>query len=204
MTALVFATVEEASLFLRQHADRRFDGLDEGEHIRSGSVIFTVTGSGKINAALGVDRLLREYDVDTVVHAGGATSLSDEVDPGSVVGASFVVEGDSVELDDPVYPRMPLEVPFDPVAEGTLVSQDHPSADPDELSYWERIADMRDTTGYAVAYVAAQHGIPCYLVKGITDQHGREHNPKDATAAYEAVTDLLRDEVAPIAAEMQD
>lgn len=204
MIALVFATVEEASPFLRHHADRRFDGLEEGEHVRSGSVIFTVTGSGKINAAIGVDRLLREYDVDTVVHAGGATSLSDEVDPRSVMGASFVVEGDMVDIDDPEYPRMPLEMPFDSVVEGTLVSQDHPSADPDELSYWERIADMRDTTGYAAAYVAAQHGVTCYLVKGITDRHGPEHDPEDAIAAYEAIAALLRNEVVPNAAEVQD
>lgn len=204
MVALVFATIEEASPFLRQHTDRRFDGIEEGEHVRSGSLIFAVTGSGKINAAIGVDRLLQEYEVDVIVHAGQATSLSGEVEPGSLMGATFVLEGDRVDLDDPVYPRMPLEMPFDSVAEGTLVSQDHPSADTDERSYWERIADMRDTTGYAVTYVAAQHGIPCHIVKGITDRQGRDHDPDDETAAYEAVAALLRDEVTTIAGEIQD
>jgi hypothetical protein len=111
-----------------------------------------------------------------------------------VLGASFVLEGDRVELDAPTYPRMPLECPFEVDAEGTLVSQDHPGGEGDERSYWERLADARDETGYPVAYVAAQHGTPCHVVKVVA---------ADGTAApldaLHSLLDTLLDEGLPAA-----
>ena len=86
---------------------------------------------------------------------GTCTALSDEIKLGSIVGASQVFEGDRIELAAPTYPRMPLTVPFDDVDQYTLVTQDHTVQGATELGYWQRIADMSDMTGYAVAYVAA-------------------------------------------------
>lgn len=192
MLGVLFSTVEEATPFMNQHLGGRSEELEEGRHVEADEVIVTVTGPGKIKATLGTERFLQQHDVDLLVHAGGATALTDELDIGALVAATYVLEGDRVDLDTPVYPRMPLDPPFDLSTEGTLVSQDHTDdEDPDERSYWERIADMRDDVGYPVAYVAAQHGTTCHIVKGITSRVGSEDEASDQSEALQAVATFL-------------
>ena len=173
MLGLVFTTTDEAVSFVGSHTDHRPDRLDEETPLQTDDLFIVVTGQGKIKATLATERLLRDHDLEAVLHVGTCTALDEDVSPGAVVGASFVLEGDRVELDAPTYPRMPLECPFEVDTEGTLVSQDHVTDDAEERSYWERIADVRDETGYAVAYVAAQHGTPCHIVKAVQAQESR-------------------------------
>ena len=196
MLGIVFSTPDGAAPFVEQYAGGRLGELEEGAHLQTEAIVATVTGPGKIKATLGTERLLREHDVDVLVHAGGAVALADELDVGGVVGASFALEGDRVELEAPDYPRMPLEPPSDLDAEATLVSQDHVREDADEPSYWERIADMRDAAGYAVAYVAAQHGTPCHIAKGITGRAHEDEAATDRREAHEAVAAFLQRHVA--------
>lgn len=193
MLGIVFATSQEAASFLDAHAGGRFDGLEEGQHVRADDVLVTATGRGKIKATLHTERLLQQHDLDVLLHTGGATALSDDLEAGTLVGTTFVLEGDRVDLEAPTYPRMPLECPFDLPTEGTLVTQDHSTQDPEEQSYWERIADIRDTTGYAVAYVAAQHGTTCHVVKGVTGPADAENSPTDEHTAYEAIASFLEE-----------
>ena len=193
MLGLVFATPDEAAPFVDIYAGGRTDDLQEGQYLEAGEVLVTVTGPGKIKATLGTEQFFQRHDPDTIVHAGGATALSEELDPGTLVAATFVLEGDRVALDTPAYPRMPLEPPFNLSTEGTLVTQDHTDDDSETRSYWERIADMRDDTGYAVAYVAAQHGTTCHIAKGITGHAGTENEPAVQQEAYEAVATCLHE-----------
>lgn len=195
MLGFLFATVAEARPFVNAFAKNRVDRIHEGDYIHGENGVVTVTGRGKINATLGTERLLSEYDLDALVHAGGAVSLSDEVEPGAVIGATHVLEGDRVDLEDPSYPRMPLKVPFDSVDEVTLITQDHPTYEPDARSYWERIAEIRDSTGYAVAFVAGQHGVPCHIVKGITGPPGNNVTQNELAEVYGAVTNVLIDQL---------
>jgi len=165
MLGIVFTTTNEAPSFVRDATTGRIDALEEGTPFQTDDLIIAITGKGKIKATLTTERLLREYDVEALLHAGTCTALNDDLSVGTMIGASFVLEGDRVELDAPTYPRMPLECPFELSFEGTIVSQDHQSDDAEERSYWERIADARDETAYPVAYVAAQHGTPCHVAK---------------------------------------
>jgi nucleoside phosphorylase len=187
MLGIVFTTTEEATSFVRQYTGGHTEVLDEGSPLQADDLLVAVTGEGKIKAALSTERLLRSYDLDAVLHTGTCTALDQDLSPGATVGVSFVLEGDRVELDAPTYPRMPLECPFDVSAEGTLVSQDHASSDADERSYWERIADVRDETGYAVAYVAAQHGVPCHIAKVVGAFAEEESTP----ISHEEVSDKI-------------
>jgi nucleoside phosphorylase len=191
MLGIVFTTTEEATAFLHQHTDGRAEALGEGAPIQTNDLLVAVTGKGKIKATLATERLLRRHDLDAVLHTGTCTALDEGLSPEAVVGASFVLEGDRVELDAPTYPRMPLECPFDVSAEGTLVSQDHASGDPDERSYWERIADVRDETGYAIAYVAAQHGVPCHIAKVVGTPADPETDAVSDEQAAEAIAAFL-------------
>jgi nucleoside phosphorylase len=183
MLGIVFTTTEEAAPFVRRHTEGRVEALDEDAPIHTDDLLVAVTGPGKIKATLAAERLLHNHDLEALLHTGTCTALSDELSLGTIMGASFVLEGDRVELDAPTYPRMPLECPYDLPSEATLVSQDHRSDDPDEQSYWERIADARDETAYAVAYVAAQHGTPCYVAKAVAAQAGDDSSPSSDDAA---------------------
>jgi nucleoside phosphorylase len=168
MIAIVFPTPDDAALLTDVSPGARLDDLEEGTPIQIDETVVAVTGLGKIKATLATERLLQTHDVEALIHLGPCVGLDETLEPGTLVGASFVLEGDRVELDAPTYPRMPLECPFDVDAEGTLVSQDRPGGG-DEPSYWERLADVRDETSYPVAYVAAQHGTPCHVVKVVDD-----------------------------------
>ena len=174
MTGIVFSTAEEAQPFLATYERGRFDGLGEGETFHDDDFLVSILGIGKIKAALRTERLLRSYDVTSLIHGGTCTALNDDLDIGATVGVSQVFEGDRIELSAPTYPRMPLSVPFEGLKQVTLVTQDHTVQGATELLYWQRIADLSDMSGYAVAYVAATHGKLCQIVKVVTGHMGVE------------------------------
>jgi len=156
MTGILFTSAEEAAPFVEEYGETRLQRISQGEFIAIGDDIMGILGIGKIKATLSTERFLREYNVDRVVHVGTCLALSDGYDVGTLVGASFVLEGDRVRLDTPSYPRMPLECPYETDAMCTMVTQDHAIADDEERTYWARLADVNDTSSYAVAYVAAR------------------------------------------------
>ena len=88
---------------------------------------------------------------------------------------------------------MPLATPFSDLQAGTLVTQDHTPQDATEQSYWQRIAEMSDMTGYAVAYVAATYGVQCNIVKVPTGFLFKDDKDLHATLnnAYETLSNFL-------------
>ncbi len=176
MTGIIFATEEEAKPFLHAYRRGRFEGLTEGETQHDDDVLISLTGSGKIKATLRTERLLQHYRLQRILHAGTCTSLSEDFNVGSLVAASQVFEGDRIELAAPTYPRMPLETPFADLSTATLVTQDHTIQPGSEHTYWQRIADVIDMTGYAIAYVSAMHGTPCQIVKVVSGRIGIDDN----------------------------
>ncbi len=193
MIAILFATHQEARPFLKSYQRGRFDGLYEGETVRDDHILVSVTGVGKIKATLRTERLLRTEKVTRLIHPGTCTSLNKDFPLGSLVGASQVFEGDRIELSAPTYPRMPLELASEAIKAGTLVTQDHTPSEATEQSYWQRIADISDMTGYAVAYVTATYGIPCHIIKAVTGMMYQqdEHLQRTLDQAYEKMGDFL-------------
>lgn len=174
MIGILFTTVEDAQPFLATYQRGRFDGLNEGDHAQDDAILVSILGIGKIKGTLRTDRLLRDRSITSLLHAGTCTGLSDKFDTGDLVAVTQVFEGDRIELSAPTYPRMPLNNLFPDLTDGILVTQDHTVEGASELSYWQRIADMSDMTGYPVAYVAATHGIPCHIVKAVAGRMGME------------------------------
>lgn len=201
MTGIIFATEEEASSFLAQYKRGRFEDLREGETQYDDHVLVTLTGLGKIKSTLRTERFLQENSPRRIFHAGTCTALNEEYQVGDLIAADQVFEGDRIELAAPTYPRMPLEVPFDSLRTGTLVTQDHVAQDKSEKSYWQRIADMSDMTGYAVAFVAATHGVPCHIVKVVTGHVSDDEKQfrKVRTESYDTVAAFLLEELAKLA-----
>src|SRR6056297_3603922 len=136
MIGIVFTTTEEAHPFVDRYGEGRFSELGADRPMLDDDVLVSVSGTGKIKAALHAERLCRDYDLETLVHVGTASALSDELESRTLVGVTFALEGDRIELDAPSYPRMPLDCPFDTDAEGTLVTQDHVIDESGDKSYW--------------------------------------------------------------------
>jgi len=195
MTGIVFSTTEEAQPFLATYERGRFDGLSEGESFHDDNLLVSILGIGKIKAALRTERLLKSYDLTSLIHGGTCTALNDNLKIGSLVNVGQVFEGDRIELSAPTYPRMPLATPFESLTSVTLVTQDHTVQGATELSYWQRIADISDMTGYAVAYVAATHGKQCRMVKIVTGHMGVEDKNlrKTIAAGHIALAAFLND-----------
>jgi len=200
MLGIVFATMSEAQPFLQKYKRGRFDGLTEGESQHDDECLVTIVGIGKIKATLRTERLLHANKLTSLVHVGTCTSLSDELKVGQIVAASQVFEGDRIELAAPTYPRMPIAVPFKDIEQYTLVTQDHTVQGATELSYWQRIADISDMTGYAVAYVAATHGVPCYIAKVVSGHMSVEDKNlrKTLSTSNAKMTKYLIDHLDPL------
>lgn len=193
MIGIVFSTIEEADPFLQKYERGRFSDLTEGEAYHDDNYLVSILGIGKIKGTLRTDRLLTHYKVTNLVHAGTCTALVSELNIGKIVAAQQVFEGDRIELAAPSYPRMPLSVPFLKLKEVTLVTQDHTVSGATELSYWQRIAEITDMTGYAVAYVAAMHGVPCHILKIVSGRSGVEDKSfrKTLDSAHTSLSDYL-------------
>ena len=195
MIGIVFSTKEEAQPFLAKYQRGRFDGLGEGESFHDDTLLVSILGVGKIKGALRTERLLKSYKLKVLIHGGTCTALNDKLKTGSVVAVSQVFEGDRIELSAPTYPRMPLTVSLDKLEKVTLVTQDHTVQGATELSYWQRIADVSDMTGYAAAYVAATHGIECQILKVVSGHMGVDdvNFRKTLSAAHNTLADFLND-----------
>jgi nucleoside phosphorylase len=196
MLGIVFATEEEAYPFLKRYKRGRFDSLREGETMFDDDLVLCLTGIGKIKATLRTERMLQHHKPARLLHAGTCTALSERLQTGELVAVAQVFEGDRIELATPTYPRMPLETPFAGLAQGSLVTQDHLLKGSNEQGYWQRIADMSDMTGYAVAYVTATYGIPCHILKvvaGRMNQEDKQFRKTHATACETLAEFLVRE-----------
>jgi nucleoside phosphorylase len=193
MIGIVFSTEEEAHPFLAKYERGRFDGLGESESFHDDKILVSILGVGKIKGALRTERLLQTHKVSTLIHAGTCTALNDKLKIGSVVSVAQVFEGDRIELSAPTYPRMPLAVTFEKQEQVTLVTQDHTVHGATELSYWQRIADVTDMTGYAAAYVSATHGISCQILKVVSGHMGIDDPTfrKTLSASHQKLADFL-------------
>ncbi len=191
MIGILFASTDEGRAFLDRYERGRFDEISEGEVLHDDTIAVSITGTGKVKATLRSERFLRSHRLERVIQAGLCIALKQDIAPGTVVGVDQVFEGDRIELAAPSYPRMPLEVLDPDLPAGTLVTQDHLVRSGDEQSYWQRIADYVDSTGYAVTYVAATHGIASSIIKVVSGHFGIEQ--PDIRAARARNADVLAD-----------
>ena len=191
MVGFVFTTLEEAHPFLARYSRGRMDGIAEGESAFDDDILVTILGIGKIKATLRTERLLREHKLSRLVHVGTCLTLQDEPAVGSLIAVEQVFEGDRVELSAPSYPRMPIETSFADLSAYRLVTQDHRVTGAKELTYWQRLAHVSDTTAYPLAYVAATHGVPCDILKVVLGAVADEKEPaKDiVSSGLEALAD---------------
>jgi len=143
----------------------------EAAHVPAGLPVL-VTGIGKTAAAAAVARALATQDDLSgleIVNIGTAGSLHDHHDglfePGVVVNHD--INADAIRALG-YDPRERLECGSGR-ADLVLASGDVFVTDPAVRERLARDADLVDMEGYAVVYVAQQHGVPVRLVKHVSD-----------------------------------
>jgi len=173
MIGLIFATRQEARPFLE---------LSQAEQIEEQpfalykiptlpKVCVAICRIGKVAAAATCQALILTHKADRIINAGACGALHDrpELAIGSLVHITEATEG-----DHEVFGRRPKPVICttgigNGLPSARLVTCDRPIFDPVQREIQGAFADVVDMEGAAIARVAQLYGVPCEMVKGVTD-----------------------------------
>ena len=174
MIGIVFATEAEAAPFLST-GDYRAVAAAPVQVLASSRSPHRVaiSGMGKVSAALATQWLIREHGPSRVVHAGICGALGDPRNfaPGEVLRITFASEGRP-------GPGIPAEAAicagdlWPELRPATLVTVERPVFDDALRAELLQYGDLVDMEGAVVARVARLHGVPCSIIKGISDHAG--------------------------------
>jgi adenosylhomocysteine nucleosidase len=140
----------------------------EARHVPPGLPLL-ITGIGKVAAATAVaTALARRERAALVVNIGTAGALRDGLDglyvPGTVINhdlSAALLRGLGVVVTDQI------ELPDGD--DMVLATGDSFVADPDQRAALAPRADLVDMEGFAVAWACQQAGVPCRLIKYVSD-----------------------------------
>lgn len=201
MIGIVFATEDEAQPF-----------LELGGFSDVASALFrllaspqvphrvVISGMGKVAAALATQWLIAECRPDRVVHAGICGALGDPatIRPGAVFRVTSACEGfpgpgipaENRECARDFWPDLPA---------AALVTVERPVFDDGLRAELSRFGELVDMEGAVVARVAGFYGLPCSIIKGVTDFAGSADRPllqSRLPAVSAAIAKRLWEEVA--------
>ncbi len=176
MIGLIFATMAEAVPFLSLSEAVQIDDKPF-RHFKvptQPALLVTVSGMGKVAAALACQAQIREFMAGEIVNAGVCGALHSG--PGNALGALFcvatAVEGDHEVFGDPPQPIISDgQIDWDHRA-ARLVTCDRPVFDEDKRRELSATADLVDMEGAAIARVSAMYQVPWTMIKGVTDTAG--------------------------------
>ncbi|MCF7864406.1 MAG: putative 4-hydroxybenzoate polyprenyltransferase [Kiritimatiellales bacterium] len=145
MIGILFATQMEAKPF-----------LDRGEPEGTMTVI---SGMGMDAARKATEELITQHGCTAIINAGVCGALNNRIERGGVYRVSMV----STE-----HLKAAVNVGLG-VGLKKLVTVDEPVFEPERRKELAKHGELVDMEGYAVARVCEEHGIPCTLIKGVTD-----------------------------------
>jgi adenosylhomocysteine nucleosidase len=132
-----------------------------------------ISGMGKVAAALVTQWLIAESRPLRLVHAGVCGALGDPavIRPGTVFRVTSACEGfpgpgipaENRECACDLWPHLPT---------ATLVTVEQPVFDDGLRTDLSRFGELVDMEGAVVARVAGLYGLPCSIIKGVTDFAG--------------------------------
>ena len=182
MIGVIFATMAEAGPFLSlskavQIDDRPFRVFKVPT---LPNLLVTISGMGKIAAALACQAQIREFKVGEILNAGVCGSLQPKA--GFAVGAIFCV-ATAVEGDHEVFGQAPQPIISDGKIDldcraARLITCDRPVFEAGKRQAFAALADLVDMEGAAIARVAAMYQTPWTMLKGITDTAGPNDRDK--------------------------
>jgi len=176
MIGVIFATMAEAGPFLSLSQAIPVDDkpLRVFKVPARPNLLVTVSGMGKVAAALACQTQIREYKVEEIVNAGACGSL--QSGPGYAAGAVFCI-ATAVEGDHEIFGEAPLPIISDGKIDwdqraARLITCDRPVFDDAQRQALSATADLVDMEGAAIARTAAMYKTPWTMIKGVTDTAG--------------------------------
>jgi adenosylhomocysteine nucleosidase len=163
---------------------------EEGVHLQRHGIPLLVCGPGKVNAALGVSRVLAGVRPSEVINLGTAGSLRDGLHGTHVIGR--VTQHDFDEKAIFALTGRDFGGPLGLGDGPTLTTGDSFVADSAVRASLAEHADLVDMEGYAIASAAAAVGVPVRLVKHVSDE-GDELAARSWSESIEACAQLLGD-----------
>lgn len=201
MVGIVFATRREAAPFLSQlSADRLTERpflTFRKDVVSHGAFVTVISGMGKVAAAIAATHLVLVHRVTTLISAGLCGRLA--VDNRWSVGDLFRIDT-AVESDCDRFGKEAQRVEcnaqwFSQFDAARLVTQDRPVFDTSRRDQLAGIGDLADMEGAAVARVAGFYGIPCAMIKGISDA-ADENGRQDVASHIDRVSGRIADALA--------
>jgi nucleoside phosphorylase len=202
MMGIVFATEAEAAPFLdlggfKEIAPAHFRLLASSRLPHR----VVISGMGKVAAALATQWMIAECRPIRLVHAGICGALGDRaaIRPGTIFRISSASEG----FPGPGIPSAIRECARDlwpDLPAAALVTVEHPVFDDGLRTELRRFGELIDMEGAVVARVAGLHGLPCSMIKGVTDFAGSGERPSlhaRLAAVSAAIAQCLWEEMAP-------
>lgn len=161
---------------------------DEGVHLRRHGLPLVVCGPGKVNAAIGVSRVLAGARPSEVIGLGTAGALRDGLHGTHEVGTVSQHDFDEkaiLDLTGYDYGG-PLRLGDGP----SLTTGDEFVADSAERARLAELAELVDMEGYAIASAAAAAGVPVRIVKFVSDDSD-ENAPGSWSESVAASSEML-------------
>jgi adenosylhomocysteine nucleosidase len=198
MVGVVYATRREADPFLSQLSVDSLTAQPFLTFQTTGashpSCITVISGMGKVAATMAATQLVLVQRVSVLISAGLCGRLI--MDNGWSVGDLFRIDT-AVESDCDRFGHAEQTVTcdarwFGELKAARLVTQDRPVFDATRRGQLADIGDLADMEGAAVARVAKLYGIPCAMIKGISDV-ADENGRQDVTRHIDWVSGRIAD-----------
>ncbi len=175
MVGIVYATRREADSFL-SHASAKPLGSQPFLMFQTADARFTpcitvISGMGKVAASLAATHLVLAHRVTMLINAGlcGRLVKSNYGSVGDIFRISTAVEGDCDRFGHAEQTVACDARWFSELKPARLVTNDRPVFDDVWRGQLAGIGELADMEGAAVARVAGLYGIPCAMIKGISD-----------------------------------
>lgn len=196
---LLFATRQEAEPFLALVAASSIDGplplFTVPETIHPACVV-AVSGMGKVAAGLAAAHLAQTHRATLLISAGLCGRLTAEKNwtVGDRLRIQSAVEGDCDRFGNPEA-AVECDLKWFPDLQAArLVTCDRPVFETDWRRKLAGLGEVADMEGAAVARAANFYGIPCAMVKGISDcadATGRQDIARNIAAVSQSIAETL-------------
>jgi adenosylhomocysteine nucleosidase len=135
---------------------------------RDSRVVLTITGIGKVNAAMACASLIQGFHPGLLCNIGAAGALDDARPLGSLYHINRIIEPDRPDLETGVFvEHVPDVLAGFPMA--SLATQDRPLRRPEERAGVVGFADLIDMEGAAIVQAARNFGVRCFVFKFVSD-----------------------------------
>lgn len=196
MIALILATLDEARplLALLKAAKRLDEPFPTYEYpaqgTRAGGLI-VISGMGPESAARATDYAILNRGSGIIINPGICGALTESLKPGDLCLTTAVWDGNAIlHSGNASSLNLSNSSAWQHFTNARLASLKDPVFGGEPRKRLAAHADIVDMEGYAVAQAARRQGVPCYLLKGVSDlanDSGRDELLRNLTRVSESL-----------------